>query len=477
MFLVAFVLGFLVQQYDWHEMVLRWGRDPRETFAAWRMRSTLPLVSLDMRFADYQQLLSLRERALWLDVHVPLEGESVSATGVIDSGARETVELRLPAGPARGWQGDGWPLELRWAGTTDWARLVPVDEMQAEATWQQWAYLEALRREGFAAATQMPVRLELNGSSRGLYVLETPAPAAFHVAFDPQPVWEAQAAGEALLFENGFRYATVTVIEGVASPAAAEAMARLRAVQRGELTLSELADAETLGRFLALTALWTGDPAPDWRTLRWAYDSATQQLLPVGAGHPWTESEPLPEAFLDDPAVQSAYARALVEVSSRAYLEQVRRERGPALEAQWLALGAPDTPWSLLEARQQSLRARLAPEKAVASVLERDGPGFVLFLANLQPFPLEITGLDAGGAALRPLDPAWVYPEDGALLVEAGDMLVLRAARGALPQWVRLRLPRELTTAGGDTLTVVGRLWDAPVPELRIPVTDFEVAP
>jgi hypothetical protein len=475
--LVAFVLGFLVHQYEWHEVALRWGRDPRGAFAAWSVRSALPQVSLDVRFADYQQLLSLRERALRLGVHVPFEDESVSATVIVGAGAREAVELRLPGGPASWLQGDVWPLDLRWTRTTDWARLVPVDEMRGEGAWQQWAYLESLRREGFAAATQMPVRLQLNGSSWGLYVLETPAPAEFHVAFDPQPAWEVQSAGESLA-ENGFRYATATVVGSAASPAAVEAMARLRAVQRGELTLSEFSDAETLGRFLALTALWTGDPAPDWRTLRWAYDPATQQLLPVGAGHPWAETAPLPEAFLDDPAVQTAYARALTELSRSSYLEEQRREWGDTLEQQWVALGVTAaTPWSLLEARQQTLRARLAPERAVAATLEREGASFVLHLANLQSFPLEITGLDAGGTVLRALDPAWVYPEDGALLVEAGDALVLRAARGALPQRVRLRLPRESTTAGGDTLTVVGRLWEAPAPELRIPVTDFEVAP
>ncbi|MFP4344174.1 MAG: hypothetical protein ACLFU8_05730 [Anaerolineales bacterium] len=465
----AFLLGFLVHEQGWHATLLRWGRAPGASFATWRVQAALPVVTSDMRFADYQRLLNLRERAVRLGVHVPFAGEDVPASVVSGSGVRVDARARLPGGAPAPLSGDTWPLDLRLADAADWVRLTPVTATGSEAAWEQWAYLEALRRAGFTAATQRLVRLHLNGRDLGLHILETPATAELLVAFDPRPAWEAQAAGEAL-FANGFRYATLTVIEGAASPAAAEALARLRAVQRGERVLSELCDAETLGRFLALTALWTGDPAPDWRTLRWAYDSATQQFSPVGAGHPWAETAPLPEAFLDDPAVQAAYARALVEFSTPAYLEQVRREWGPALEAQWLALGAPDTPWPLLEARQQTLRARLAPERAISATLAREGQGFVLSLANLQPFPLEITGLDAGGAALRTLDPAWVYPEDGVLLVESGDALVLRAAQGALPREVRLRLPWELTTAGGDTLTLIGRLWEVPAPELRIPV-------
>jgi len=473
--LVAFVLGFLTHEQGWHEVVLRWARDPRATFAVWRVRTTLPLVVLDVRFADYQQLVSLHERSLRLGVHVPVVDESVAATATFGAGARETVAVRLPGGPATWLESDVWSLELRRAGTTDWVRIVPVGEA-AESTWQQWAYLEALRREGFATASQAPVRLQLNGRDLGLYVLETPALAELLLAFDPQPAWAALAAGEPLS-EDGFRYADVTIIAGATSPDAPEALARLRTAQAGAAPLSELCDAESLGRFLALTALWLGEPAPDWRTLRWAYDPVTQQLAPVGAGLPWAAVAPLPDAFFDDPAVQVAYARALVELSAPAYLSQVRGAWGDSLEAQWLALGAEGTPWPLLEARQQMLRARLAPERAVAAALAREGANFVLRLTNLQPFPVRIAGLDAGGAGVRALDPAWVFPEDRALLVETGDALVLRAAQGALPQPVRVRLPWNLTTAGGDALTLVARLWDVSAPELRIPVTDFEIIP
>ncbi len=475
----AFLLGFLAHAQGWHEAVLRVGRAPAASFAAWRARATLPLVVMDMRFADVQRLAALRERALQLGVHVPFADEIVEATVVVGDGWRGNVDVRLQGGPSVPLAGETFPLELRPADAAAWLRLMPVEAIGPEAAWQQWAYLEALRREGFVAASQSPVRVQLNGRDLGLYLLETPASAELLLAFDPQPAWAALAAGEPLS-EGGFRHADVTLIAGAAAPAAPEeALARLRAAQTGATPLAELCDADALGRFLALTALWLGEPAPDWRTLRWAYDPTTQQLAPVGAGRPWAEVAPLPEAFLDDPAVQAAYTRALVELSTPAYLEQVRGAWGTSLEAQWLVLGADPTatPCTLLEAQQRVMRARLAPQRAVAAALERDGADFVLRLTNLQPFPVQIAGLDAGGAGVRALDPAWVLPEDRALLVESGDALVLRAARGALPQPVRVRLPWNLTTAGGDALTLVARLWDALAPELQIPVTDVEVVP
>lgn len=472
----AFLLGFLTRDQSWHAAALRWGRDPRVAFAAWRARATLPTLTLDMRFADVQRLAVLRERALQLGVHVPFADETVSASVIFGDGRRGNVDARLPGGPAVLMAGESWPLELRVTGAADWLRLTPVEVIGPEAAWQQLAHLAALRREGFAAATQSLVRVQLNGRDWGLYILETPASAELLLAFDPQPAWAALAAGQPLS-EGGFRYADVALIAGADSPAASAALADLRALQIGAAALSAHTDPDVLGRFFALTALWLGDPAPDWRALRWAYDPVTQQLAPVGAGVPWTAIAPLPEAFLADPAVQTAYARALVELSTPAYLEQLRREQGASLETLWLALGGEGSPWPLLEAHQRVMRARLAPERAVTAILEREGADFVLRLVNLQPFPVQIAGLDAGGAGVRALDPAWVLPEDRALLVEAGDALVLRAARGALPQPVRMRLPWTLTTAGGDALTLAARLWDAPAPELRIPVTEFEAAP
>lgn len=466
--LAAFALGFLAHQYGWHESLLRWGRAPRATFAAWRARAALPVVAVELRFSDYQQLASLRERALRLGVHVPFADEAVPATVIFGAGTRESVDVRLPGGSDT-LQGAAWPLELRRAGATDWLRLIPVDETRPEAAWQQWGYLEALRREGFAAATQTPVRLELNGSSWGLYILETPAAVDVALRFEAQAAWEALAAGE-LLTDAGLRYATVTV--SGAPLVATTALAHFRDARQ----IVDACDAESLGRFLTLTALWTGQPAPDWRTVRWAYNPATQQLAPVGVGQPWVAAAPLPEAFLDDLAVQTAYARALAEFSRPVYLEQLRREWGAALEQQWVTLGGDSgvSPWSFLEAHQRTMRVRLAPTRALAVTLEPDD---VLSLANLQPFPVQIVGVDAGGAGLHALDPTWVLPEDRTQLVEAGGAFVLRAVSGALPQPARVSLPRDLTATGGDGLTIICRLEDANGPELRVPVVDFGGVP
>ena len=477
--LAAFIVGILTQQSGWYEQPLQWGwavlRDPRALLTTWRTRAALPTVTLDVRFDDYQQLSELHNRARQLGVHVPFAEETVVATAIFGAGTRESVDVRLLGGPML--SGEAWPLEVRRADATSWLRLTPLDETRTTSAWQQWGYLEALRREGFAAAAQTPVHLEINGSPWGRYILETPAPVDVAVRFDAQAAWEAAAAGEPRASGN-FRYARATVTAD--SPALADtARVRFQDVQWGEAPLSEMCDAKALGRFLALTALWTGKPAPDWRALRWSYDPATQQFAPVGGGQPWPDPAPLPEAFLDDPDVQAAYARALAELSSPAYLEQLRQEHGAALEAYWQALGATAVamPWARLEAHQRAMRARLAPEHPLTASLERDGAAFVLHIANLHPFPIHIEGLDAGAAGVRTLDPAWALAEDRGHLMDAEDAFVLRAATGAAPHPVRVALPRHLTTAGEEGLAIVCRLWGTNGPPLRAPVIDPEVAP
>lgn len=476
--LAAFALGFLVHQQGWHMRLLHlgtaWVKAPRATFTAWRARAALPVVTVDMRFSDYQQLDAVREQALRLGVQVSSEEAVVPATVRIDAEERERVEMRLPEGPVTHLEDDVWPLELRPEETSFWLKLMPVAALGSESTWQQWGYLEALRREDFLTASPSLVQVQFNGQDWGLYLMESPPAAELVLTFDPRPAREAHAAGE-LLGEEDFRYAAVTVVQGADSPEAARAAARLRAVQAGEMAPSEVCDAEALGRFLALTALWTGQSAPDWRSLHWAYDPTTQQFTPVGAGQPWNEVAPLPEDVLKDPAVQVAYAQALVEFATPAYLEQLRETWGTTLERQWRVLGAEpsSTPWTLLETQQQALRARLTPEHGLAATLEREEAGFVLQLANRQSFPLLIIGLDAGGAGIRGLDPAWVQSEDRALLLEDEETLVLRAAQGSLPQPVRLALPWDLTTAGGDTLFMVFRLWGTSSPAVRAPVKDL----
>ncbi|MGC9468126.1 MAG: hypothetical protein ACP5HS_06015 [Anaerolineae bacterium] len=475
---VAFGLGFIAYQDGWHRGLLVWAprivRDPRAAMAAWQAHAALPVVSVDVRFADYEQLVTLVDRARRLGVHVPVEGEEVGVDVSLDTGERVAANMRLAVGPGSWMPQGAWPFELSIEGEARWIRLLPIEASRGDVAWQQMGYLQTLRREGFSAASLSLARVRVNGSDWGLYLLETPAVVAVEVRFGADDSWEALAHGE-VTPAGGFRQGSVQV-SGSDPTATRAAGLLLHSVLREAVSLSQVCDAEALGRFMALTALWTGAPAPDWRVMRWAYDGIQDQLVPVGAGQPWVDVAPLPEAFLADVWVQSAYARALVEYSDPAFLRQLQADLGGALDEQWLILATasdvPQTPWEVVAQHQQSMRARLSPERALAAELDRAGTAYVLRLANLQPFPVEVIGLEAQGGRIQELDPGWVLPEDQGDLVEGADALVLQGARSAVPETVSLRLPENVYGGRVAALGVACRLWGAETPELWVPLRD-----
>ncbi len=469
-------MGFLSHQQDWYGSVTAWGsaflHSPQVAFAAWRARQQLPTLTLDLGFNDYQLLASARTQALRQGVSIPSVEQVVTANGILPgSGESRPVELRLPGGSALGEPEGAWSLELRLKGSNAWQRLIPVTD--ALSAWQQWGYLETLRQNGFAAAELELLNLTVNGASWGLYVLETPATAALTVGFDARPAWRVLAQGQ-ILPDGGFRYATPAVSDA-ANLAAPEAYARFRAVVEGRRALSSVTDAEAWGRLLAMTFLWTGVPAPDWSTLRWSPDPETGQLEVLGSLQPATIS-PLPATLFADPAVQTATARALAEFSQPTYLETLRQSLGEELDLQWRVLGGASVgladPWSALVSHQRAMRAYLAPERPLVANLEPSGDDFILRLTNVQPFPVQVTGMDVGGAARRTLELSWVKPEDrGALLENDAGAFVLRGLGGSGSQPLEVQLPRELLFPGGE-LVLLCKVWDAPVPEGRLRVLE-----
>lgn len=472
----VFTLGFLAKQYGWIDIPMRWTQmllvNPRSAIAGWRAYTQLPVVKLDIRFTDLQQLTSYWEAALRLGVHIPFEDEVVTAASVLGNGQREAVDIRLPGGPVALISKDAWSFEIHRQDSVDWLKLIPVGYEYASSYWMQFGYLESLRVSGFAAAQLALVRLEVNGSPEGLYVLETPAEVDMDVYFDATALWQAMAAGDPV--EQGhFRYASISSTHALPSSGQA-ALQQMQALTTGESALSEVFEAEEMGRFLALTALWSGHFMPDWRTIRFDYDTATQRFTPVGTAQFWTDHAHLPEAFIGDPAVQVAYAGALAEIVQPDYLLNLRHQVDTNLDTPWTILStlALDDPWEELELNQRAVRAYLYPENPLSATLEVEGTDYVLKVSNLRPFPIQLIGLDAGGSGLQVIDPAWITEADMGKLIVNGQDTILKANTSAYAKPVHIHLSRPLTAAGGDSLSIVCQLWNVPGPVLYVPVIE-----
>jgi hypothetical protein len=479
---LACALGFFVHQQGLYRplatLAVSLVRQPAFTIAALFHRSDLPTLYVGIKFKNYQLLLDKREQALQLGANVASDQDYVPAT-VYLANSTSTVQVRLPAGPATELSGERWPFEVVIEGNATLLDMHHFALAPADATaLSAWGYLETLQREGLLAPRYRLVRLVLDGSPRGLYTLEElpgteslGRPGNSVVYFDSSAYWEAWAGLGNAPPDSGFQYAQAAANCPTADAACQEAVQALRALQAGELAPSEALDVDKMGAFLALTTLWRGNADLDWRTLRLAYNPATARFEPIGAGASSLPVFPLPETIIDDPQVQVAYARALARYSRPEYLTQLQADLGDDFQMlqrdSWIELGGVGSPWPTLEAHQATMRRQLAPARTLLANIETaDNTTLVLRLANVQPFPVEITGLDVGEDALLAIDPAWVDASDRALLVDEAGAVVLRAAVASAPRALHLRVPLEALPTGhewdwltADQIRVVTRLY------------------
>lgn len=484
---LVFVLGFVISQQNWHRpltaFVAAFVQRPAFTVAALFHRSDLPTLHVDLRFREYQRLLDKRDQALNLGANVASDLDYVPAS-IRHAGATIPVQMRLVEGPAEGLGGEAWPFEVTVEGGETLLGLRRFTLTPADATaLSTWGYLETLRQTDLPAPRYHLIRLVLNGSPRGFYTLEEqPTPDSLTeqgraceaiVYFAPSTYWEAYARLGDALPGSGFQYAQVAVdcrplaIDQTAASGSAPSIAcvdaarLLRELQAGDLTPSDLFDAEKMGTFLALTTLWHGASELDWRTTRLAYDPGTGNLEPVGVGQSFTPVTPLPQSLIDDPGIQVAYARALAQFSQPDYLTHLQADLSDDLEAIQLALGTElgylELPWVGLKDHQAAMRRLIAPTQPLLAYVEAedaaDTSALMLRLSNVQPFPVVVTTLDIGENALLAMDPAWVIDSDQALLADVPDAtsgtgIILRAAVASTPQTVHLRVPLDALPAG-----------------------------
>ena len=489
--ILAFGLGFIIHQQGWHRplvgFVASFAQRPTFTITALFRRSDLPTLRVNLQFEDYQLLIDKRTQAQRLGANIASDQDYVPAA-IDHAGATVDVQMRLLEGAASGLSGETWPFEIAVQGNgtvLDLRRftLTPADT-KALST---WGYLETLRRADLLSPRYHLVRLLVNGTSKGIYAVEEypsielldaqEQPGSAIAYFETSAYWEVYTQLGDAPSGSGFQYARSSmdctalpahlnndgdmVDAAIPGQSCVGAFQTLRALQEGEIAPSDALDVDKMGSFLALTALWQGTPELDWRTLRLVYAPTTNRFEPVGRGiHP-TPITPLPRCFTDDPEIQTAYARALAEFSLPHYLVQLQADLKDEMEALQLALGTEmghlELPWSI--------RRQINPSRTLFATIESDDSALVLRLSNIQPFPVEIIGLDIGENAFLPVSPTWVAEADRELLVENPDGVILRATVASTPRAVHLQVPLEALPVGQewerqspDAIRVVTRL-------------------
>ncbi|MFN2170376.1 MAG: hypothetical protein ACK2U0_07030 [Candidatus Promineifilaceae bacterium] len=408
--------------------------------------SNLPLLTADIDFEDYSQLLEEREDARRQGILFPDDSTYVPADFQEVNGPIPFWIRLLPGSAEHLGINDKWNFEIMSRGEAALAGLTHANLIDpADNNWlYEWAFLESLRQEGLLAGDYQFVRLILNGDDRGIYALqedlrpvvtsEDDVTGKVVISYDVDPLLEAVsyfgneglAAADPVsnIASNDPRFLQISEIDDplitddeFLSSQAERATALLRGLQNGNLTASDVFDAQQYGRFLALVDLWGAGDALSPLNLRYAYNSETDRLEPIPSnGNPLEDTYRVPVAAMyQDPQIQAAYAAAIKEFSNPEYLSVLREAIEPNYTELENALAAEvklPPIWDMLEGRQEQLQLSLHPAQPVIAQL--GSPNLAqeaiirVQIANTLNLPLEILGFDIDGATFLESDPEWI---------------------------------------------------------------------
>jgi len=451
----------------------------------------LPTLIVDMDFADYDTLLDQRAEALRSGVCVSSGQDFVPATVRVDD-TRVPVRMRLIEGPAEHLgEDEKWGFEVR---TRDEQRIHDLSRFYlqdpASNNWlNQWAFAQALRREGILTARYRFVRLIFNGDDRGIYALQEGfgaelleaqgRPGGVIVEFDADLLWEsiahfqgdlqaAYADPVANLSASDFQYFEIDTFRDAViaqdpelSAQKERAIELLHSLQSGQRAASQVFEVEQYGRFLALVDLWGATDGVSLVNLKYYYNLTTDRLEPIGFNANALASKVRLSlaATYGDSRLQAAYVQEAVRIGQPEYLDRLQEE----LEEDWRRLeralsrefGDLAPPWDALRKRQEHMRRSLNPVQPVFAYLATPSsvppPATYALLrigvGNVLNLPVEIVGFDIDGATFLPADPQWVRASSTDLLTDHTDVVVLRAfdaARSPVVRYVQFDIP--LTT-------------------------------
>jgi hypothetical protein len=390
----------------------------------------------------------------------------------LDSGAGTPIDARLQLGAERAGAkvsfaagaGAGRPPEIfvDIKGKSRFFRMrrFSLFEPAALGFQQGLLVLRHLQREGVLAPRTLLAHLTLNGSPRGVMVVEE--------GFSKE-LPESQQRREGVQFRLQAKALPVARLVAYGSKKVAEepqlarerdtALGLFGAFVHGDLPAADVFDVALMGRFLAVAELWQVESMLRPANLRFYFDPVTQRLEPIGfSGRPQRpDGEPFqllsgegwPAQLLADASVRLAFEENLRRLVSElrngalaGWVSEVEASMLAALRPELPDLGPLDlAPWS---ARAAALPALIARERATTGRSLTAAPDVPRLMNN--PIPsaslAEVTArhpflqFEAERALLRSAPGVWevagslVVPEGIGLLLTAGT--TLRFAEGEM---------------------------------------------
>lgn len=340
----------------------------------------IPQLVVDIKFKSFQKLQEKRQQALKKGLLVTGKNDFVPAK-IRHDGKTTRVKLRLKGDLLDHIKGDKWSFRVKVKGKDHLygMRVFSIQSPLVRGFQGGPLFYATLQRYGVIAPRYKLVRLVVNGNNMGIMSIEehfskemlesSGRKESVIIRFDESLVWDAtdgrKHAGLGGHFDN-YHTADIDAFGTKKIKKSTRlyndfkvAAGLLRAFESGELTPSEVFDAELMGRYIAVSELWGSWHSFSWRNLRFYYNPITARLEPIGydpdiqtrslPGNNNAKAEPITSvmrsALLDDPAIYAAFKHAVHLIgrdikngSLLSAIAQVEAEYLPALRKEFFFL-------------------------------------------------------------------------------------------------------------------------------------------
>lgn len=416
----------------------------------------LPTLYIDLPFESYEKLRAKRNEALEVGILLSSDEDYVPAKVQLQDGPKLQVEMRLKGDWTDHLQANKWSyrIQLKEDGHFFHMKEFSIQSPETREYLREWAFHQNLMQEGVLTTRYEFVNVLQNGTLLGIYAMEESfAPQLIEsqgrrqgviIRFDEDLMWQNMAnfwkvniptAGSFMVTNQAsadispFKPSRIAR-DPVLAVQAETAIGLLRSYQLGERKAGEVFDLELMGRFFALSDLWSACHGTAWHNMRFYYNPITGLLEPVAFdAEPfrWCDqqntiiNEFIGTSLFNDPEIRQAYVQELARVADPVYVETFRNgiieqhERlVTALRTEY-ATEDIDVPWDKLRSRSISLRQELQPPIPVRAAYylsggetyPNEGAVLNLELINLMVLPVELVRVEVNGHAyvLAPSSP------------------------------------------------------------------------
>jgi hypothetical protein len=416
-------------------------------------------IAIDIKFRHMQQLYAKRAEAIEKRRLIQGDDDFVPAS-IRFEGRTIPVELRLKGDFTDHLHGNKWSFRIHVRGDEQifGLRRFSIQHPITRNYHGEALFFEHLRSLEVLAPRYFFVRVTVNGDDVGVMAVEEHFSKELLeaqgrregviVRFDESVFWDDNLirleSGRQDVPFNTYRNATIDafrstqVVESPQLRANFEAaVGLLRGFVAGDLSASEVFDAEAMGRFLAAAELWEASHTLFWNNLRFYLNPFTLRLEPIAydaevSGNPSpdmlaSQYEPFARALLRDPKIFSVFQRTLVHLADdlasgdlQERLAPIEAQQLPVLQKEFYFL--QPYPFDLLSQRAEHLisldgqrfLSEPAPPDTYPTLIHAyliDGPkGRYLEIVNAVPHEVVVTsGRWVAGDTpqeFKPVDPS-----------------------------------------------------------------------